>query len=108
MPVSRVPRVVARFGTLFAVMALSLAALGCSGSSGCGDKPDGCLRVLFLGNSYTQVNDLPDTFAALARAGGHRVEVAMVAPGGQTLAGHASAADTQAQLVPNRWDVVVL
>src|SRR4029077_2866526 len=25
-----------------------------------------CTRVFFLGNSYTAVNDLPDTFAALA------------------------------------------
>lgn len=75
--------------------------------AGCG-VGDGCLRVLFIGNSLTAVNDLPGTFAALARAGGHRVEVGIVAPGGQTLAGHVTAPETQAELVPNRWDVVVL
>ncbi len=76
--------------------------------AGCGGATDGCLRVLFIGNSLTAVNDLPGTFAALARAGGHRVEVGIVAPGGQTLAGHATSPETQAELVPNRWDIVVL
>src|SRR5438128_1839628 len=32
-----------------------------------------CARVLFLGNSYTSVNDLPDTLARLAWSGGHRM-----------------------------------
>lgn len=41
-----------------------------------------CLRILFIGNSYTFYNDLPGTFAELARAGGHQVEVQMVANGG--------------------------
>jgi hypothetical protein len=83
------------------------AAIGCSGGAGC-DSTNGCLRVLFVGNSYTQVNDLPGTFAALARAGGHHVDVRAAAAGGQTLAGQVTSSDTQAQLVAGRWDVVVL
>jgi len=94
--------------SLLLALAMSFVGVACSPAIGCGDQASGCLRVLFVGNSYTQVNDLPATFAALARAGGHRVEVGMAAEGGQTLLGHTTSANTQNQLVPNRWDVVVL
>jgi hypothetical protein len=33
--------------------------------------------ILFIGNSYTTVNDLPSVFANLARSGGHRVEACL-------------------------------
>lgn len=92
----------------FLTLALAICTLACAPASGCGSSPDGCLRVLFVGNSYTQVNDLPGTFAALARAGGHRVEAGMAAEGGQTLAGHTTSSNTQGQLTAGRWDVVVL
>ena len=67
-----------------------------------------CTRVFFLGNSYTAVNDLPYTFAALAWAGGHRVDTAVLAPGGWTLVDHAVDPDTAQALVASRWDWVVL
>ncbi len=77
--------------------------------TGCAGAPPGsCTRVLFIGNSYTFVNDLPGRFAALAHAGGHRTEVAMVANGGATLAGLLTAKETADALVPERWDDVVL
>ena len=64
--------------------------------------------MLFLGNSYTAVNDLPFTFAALAWSGGHRVDTAVIAPGGWTLADHASDPDTRTALASSTWDWVVL
>jgi hypothetical protein len=51
-------------------------------------------RVLFVGNSLTFVNDLPEIFAELARSGGYALEVEMSAQGGQTLAGHARSPST--------------
>src|SRR5262245_9966117 len=57
-----------------------------------------CTRVFFIGNSYTAVNDLPDTFARLAWAGGHRVETAIQAPGGWTLLDHDDAPSTETVL----------
>ncbi len=98
---------------LLAALALVLAG-GAVGktllqASGCAGAPAGsCTRVLFVGNSYTYVNDLPGTFAALARAGGHRVEVGSVAKGGATLGELLGAPETAAALTPGRWDVVVL
>jgi hypothetical protein len=69
---------------------------------------DRCLRVLFLGNSYTSVNDLPGTFARLAASGGHPVETGMVAPGGAFLSDLAASPDVTAALGGTRWNAVVL
>jgi hypothetical protein len=66
------------------------------------------VRVLFLGNSYTYVNDLPGTFARLAESGGRQVETAMVANGGETLDQHAASADSQASIASRKWDFVIL
>ncbi len=77
---------------------------GCLTSQRTGD----CTRVLFLGNSYTSVNDLPVTFANLAWSGGHRVETAMQAPGGWGLSDHALSQDTPPELASKLWDIVVL
>jgi hypothetical protein len=64
--------------------------------------------VLFIGNSYTSVNDLPDTFADLAWAGGHRVQTTALDEGGWTLQEHLAAAETATTLDAQHWDVVVL
>lgn len=52
---------------------LLLASFGCSHSIKCIKTQDveSCARVLFIGNSYTSLNDLPAMFAELAYAGGH-------------------------------------
>jgi hypothetical protein len=85
---------------------------GCGGVSGptCSPAPGAaaCTRVLFLGNSYTYVNDLPSTFANLARSGGQPVQVDMVANGGETLAEHATAVDDQVKITAHWWSYVVL
>jgi hypothetical protein len=71
-------------------------------------RSSACLRILFLGNSYTSVNNLPIAFANLAWSGGHRVEVGMQAPGGWTLADQARSSDTDTLLASKPWDFVVL
>jgi hypothetical protein len=55
---------------------LLLALSGCSSSSKGDDAQEkrSCLRILFIGNSYTYVNDLPHLFAELANAGQHKVK----------------------------------
>jgi hypothetical protein len=64
--------------------------------------------VLFIGNSYTYVNDLPGTFAVLAKAGGHPIHTGMVAPGGWTLAEHLNSPQALSALQSSKWDFVVL
>ena len=64
--------------------------------------------VLFIGNSYTDVNDLPGTFARLAGAGGHPVAIGVLTAGGAVLAEHAASPDTARMLHAEIWNVVVL
>jgi hypothetical protein len=64
--------------------------------------------TLFIGNSYTTVNDLPSVFASLARSGGHRVETGNAAVDGWTLADHAGSSATAMMLASKNWDIVVL
>ena len=93
---------------LFCFLLFSLC--GCSSSAGCMDAhgANSCPRVLFIGNSYTSVNDLPGMFAALAKAGGHPIQTGMVAPGGWTLAEHLTSAQTLDMLQSSKWDFVVI
>ena len=88
---------------------LILVLCSCSLSTNCGGPQDtSCTRVLFIGNSYTFVNDLPNTFATLARSGGHKVEVGMSAQGGWTLAQHTELSETLRLLNSTKWNFVIL
>jgi hypothetical protein len=90
---------------------LVFAAAGCGGAAAptCPAAAGaGCTRVLFLGNSYTYVNDLPSTFARLAQSGGMPVQVDMVANGGETLAQHAASGDDAKKIASQNWTYVVL
>jgi hypothetical protein len=89
---------------------LLLAPLGCSSIKNCVQTQgaDSCKRILFIGNSFTFENDLPGMFTKLANSGGHRVETAMIAQGGWTLADHVNSSDTMNQISASKWDYVVL
>jgi hypothetical protein len=93
---------------LYCFLLVSLCS--CSNLGGCTNShgANSCPRVLFIGNSYTSVNDLPGMFAALAKAGGHPIQTGMVAPGGWTLAEHLKSAQTLDALQSSRWDFVVI
>ena len=93
---------------ILGALALALTLTGCSGKHGCDVNSTSCTRVLFVGNSYTFVNELPGMFAKLAGSAGVDVATTMVAEGGATLADHASAAETTAALASERWNYVVL
>jgi hypothetical protein len=73
-----------------------------------GEDARTCQRVLFIGNSYTYVNDLPVVFARLAVSGGHRVEAGMLASGGASLTDHTNDPETQRKLASAPWAYVVL
>jgi hypothetical protein len=79
-------------------------------SISCVDAPGvgSCTRILFIGNSYTSVNNLPAMFVKLSRAGGHKVEVGVAAPGGWTLSQHANSSETLEKIKSSKWDFVVL
>jgi hypothetical protein len=58
------------------------------------DAALGMQRVLFVGNSYVYTNDVPRHYRALLAPGSQTVRTEMVAPGGYTLAQHATDAKT--------------
>lgn len=64
--------------------------------------------VLFIGNSYTYVNDLPNSFRLLALSLGDTVNVASSAPGGYTFQGHCGDPATLGAISSQPWDFVVL
>jgi hypothetical protein len=67
------------------------------------------IRVLFIGNSYTYFNNLPEIFAKLAEAGHQsRVEIRMEAPGGWRLKDHWEKGAALKALHEERWNYVVL
>jgi hypothetical protein len=69
--------------------------------------PEKTVRVLFVGNSLTFSNDMPEMFAELARSGGYDVKVDMAAQGGWTLSDHASSQLTLNK-IDETWDFVIL
>src|SRR6266498_2011890 len=91
------------------LLVLVFVLCSCSSFGNCSNAQDtSCTRVLFIGNSYTFVNDLPATFAKLAKSGGHKVEVGMAAQGGWTFANHIQSPETLDQLKSGTWNFVVL
>lgn len=66
------------------------------------------LRVLFIGNSYTDVNNLPDVLRRMAAAGGDSLYYKASVPGGTTFEQHAALAATLNLIAQGSWDYVVL
>jgi hypothetical protein len=67
------------------------------------------LRVYFVGNSYTYVNDLPGVLAALSEAGGgRRIVTGQHTPGGFTLEQHVKDGGAVDAIKNQNCDVVVL
>lgn len=65
-------------------------------------------RVLFIGNSYTYTNDLPNTLKQLALSLNDTLEVDSYALGGATFNTLANSPNTLAKLQLGNWDYVVL
>jgi hypothetical protein len=99
----------------FLVMRMSIAALLVAmTASACGSQrgplaPVGGIRVLFIGNSLTYVNDLPGTLASLARSVGDTINVQTAAEGDFALIDHYRGGSTAlAQIAAGGWKFVVL
>ncbi len=71
-------------------------------------------NILFIGNSYTYYNDMPDViFADIAKSAGYDIEVTKVTKGGWYLDGHADSSDESGAIVDvmlkkNKYDYVII
>jgi hypothetical protein len=67
------------------------------------------LQILFVGNSYTYVNDLPKMLTELAKAGGQQPILAQKeTPGGWSFKKHWEGGKTLPKIESRKWDYVVL
>jgi hypothetical protein len=66
------------------------------------------IRVLFIGNSHTMVNDVPELFARFAKQSGIQVEKQMIAEGGKTLEYHAGTEVVKENILHGNYDWIVL
>ena len=66
------------------------------------------LHVLFLGNSYTYVNNLPQLIKDIALANGDTLLFDSNCPGGQTYQGHFNDVTSLSKINAQAWDCVVL
>jgi hypothetical protein len=89
----------------FALLHLTAALLG---GAPVADPP--ATRVLFVGNSFTFWNDLPQLVAELGQSlePAVRLDVAMVARDGMTLERHWQEGEVARLLKQRKWDVLVL
>lgn len=88
---------------------IAMLGLGCSSNTGPAALPPGGIHVLFVGNSLTYVNDLPNTLAALADAAGDTIRVVAQTGPGLALIDHLNGATLAAQTIARGgWDFVIL
>ena len=66
------------------------------------------LSVLFLGNSYTAVNNVPQLVTSLANSAGKTLIVDANTPGGYTISGHLSNAASVDKIKQRTWDYIVI
>lgn len=65
-------------------------------------------RVLFIGNSYTAVNNLPQLLRDAALSTGDSLYVESYTPGGYTFQVHSTDQNTLTKIAAGNWDYVVL
>lgn len=65
-------------------------------------------RVLFIGNSYTHVNDLPSVLTDVAASQNQHLECRMHAPGGARFFNHLFNSEVLSLIQEGNWDFVVL
>jgi PKD domain len=66
------------------------------------------IKALFIGNSYTYSNNLPQLIQSLALVNGDTLQWDANTPGGYTLQMHSNDATTLSKIATGGWDVVIL
>lgn len=64
--------------------------------------------ILFVGNSYTHMNDMPKMFENIAKAKGQKVYVEKSTKSGASFQEHTTRQDLYKAIESRKWDVVVL
>lgn len=77
-----------------------------------GDKlkanPMDSIRILWIGNSYTYFNDLPQMVEDMGKRNGVSISTSRILKGGESLAGHLTNPELYKQIRRGEWDYVVI
>jgi hypothetical protein len=71
-------------------------------------KQPAAINILFIGNSFTQRNDLPGMVSAMAAQQGVRVQNSLISAGGASLRNHWNAGQAAKEIANGGYDYVVL
>jgi hypothetical protein len=66
------------------------------------------MKVLFIGNSFTARNNIPELIAQLAQSRGKRLQHRLISAGGASLRMHWNKGDAQQEIRQTRYEYVVL
>ena len=88
------------------IFALMMMALPCWAMAQ--EQKQDSLKLLFVGNSYTYYNDLPDMVYQIAKSQRKPLSVRSVTKGGERLRGHLKNERLRKMLTEEQWDYVVL
>jgi len=85
------------------VVLCALISAGCSGGSN-----DSSVDVLFIGNSFTHLNDVPGMVETIADENGVSINTEMIAPGGAFLQEHVGNSAVTEAITSGTYEFVVL
>lgn len=96
-----------RFGLIWLLLLCSYSSIFAQSQGPTGSTDH---RVLFVGNSYTYYNSMPQMFKAISeyRLPGHTVEAKFIGGGGATLEKHWEVEIAREEIRSGKWDYVVL
>jgi hypothetical protein len=89
---------------VFSLLGL-VALLSCAAAT---EPSDPDIRVLFLGNSLTYVNDLPAMVRAIGAADGVTIRTKMMAHPNWGIQDHWEQGDAVEEIAAEKWDIVVM
>lgn len=71
-------------------------------------KGDDKIKILFIGNSFTYMNNMPDMFKKIAKSSGKEVIVESNTKGGYSFKEHVTRPDMFKAISKRKWDYVIL
>jgi hypothetical protein len=72
------------------------------------EVPNRSYKLLFIGNSYTYVNDLPSLISSIAKDFNIKIEKDQSTPGGYHLFEHITNTNTLSKIESQKWDYVII
>lgn len=90
------------------MMALLLLSVTFGATAAAKEQPEDSVKILFIGNSFTYYNDMPNMVKSLATSMKLKYSCSRIVKGGQTLRGHLENPELIKTLANGGWDYVII